>query len=457
MQRLSSTAYHSVSTLSQLISQSANLAICNFFFKCLLSGRPIPTRCICDGLCQQLRTKTIKPLDSGRTLVAIPGPSVIPDRILNAMHRPSPDIYSHEFQALATSVLGDLKSVARTNGNVAIYIANGHGAWEATLTNLCSAGDKILVLSTGLFAVGWGGFAEALGVETETIDFGIHSAIDADVVAEKLASDADGEIKAVIAVHVDTASSVRNDISRLGNVMRATGHPALLLVDCIASLACDDFHMDEWNADVVLAGSQKGLMLPPGLAIVYFNKRAHKVGSTANLRTPYWDWSRRIEPDEFYQLFCGTAPTHHIFGLRESLDMILRDEGLEHVLSRHEKLARSVWAAVDAWGKGGSLTCNIPDSINRSHAVTSLCAGPPYGQALRQWTCHNAGVSLGIGLGLSTSDDPNASGSFRIGHMGHINPNMLLSVLASIEAGFQAIGFKRGRGALEAAAAEIAS
>ncbi len=382
---------------------------------------------------------------------------MIPDRVLNAMHRPSPDIYSADFQSIADSVLTDLKRIARTDGNVAMYIANGHGAWEAAVTNLFSPGDSALVLQTGLFAAGWGGFADSLGVNTETMDFGIRSDIDAERVAERLAADPAGRIKAVIAVHVDTASSVRNDIESLAAAIRAAGHPALLLVDCIAGLACDDFHMDSWGADVVLAGSQKGLMLPPGLAFVYFNDRAMQAGKNARLRTPYWDWNRRVNPEEFYQTFCGTAPSQHIFGMRESLNMILNEEGLDAVINRHAVLARSLWAAVDAWsGDGDRLEFNISDPEKRSRAVTALRAGPPFGKRLRSWLSRNAGVSLGIGLGMSSPEDPDASGSFRIGHMGHINPGMLLGVLASIEAGFEAVGFPRGRGALEAAASELA-
>ena len=406
---------------------------------------------------QRQRTSAIRFSEFGPQIVAIPGPSVVPDRVLNAMHRASPDIYSAEFQSVSEGVLTDLKRVARTCGHVAVYISNGHGAWEASVTNLFSPGDSVLVLSTGLFAAGWGGFAEGLGVKTETIEFGVRSDIDAARVAERLAADTERRIKAVIAVHVDTASSVRNDIGSLADAIRAAGHPALLLVDAIAGLACDDFHMDSWGADVVLAGSQKGLMLPPGLAFVFFSDRAKRAGSGAGLRTPYWDWNRRVEPEEFYQTFCGTAPTQHIFGLRESLNMILEEEGLDATLRRHAVLARALWAAAEAWGAGDSpLEFNIEDREKRSHAVTAIRAGRPFGAQLRGWLLRNAGVSLGIGLGMSSPDDPDASGSFRIGHMGHISPHMLLGVLAAMEAGFEAIGYPRGRGALEAAASVLA-
>ena len=392
----------------------------------------------------------------GRTYVAIPGPSVVPDRVLNAMHQASPDIYSKEFQDLTYSVLQDLKKVVRTSGNVALYIANGHGVWEAAISNLFNPDDQILVLSTGTFAAGWGGFASAMGVNVETIDFGIQSDIDLSRVEERLKCDLPGKIKAVLTVHVDTASSVRNDIQNLANLIKELDHPALLLVDCIASLACDDFHMDDWGADLVIAGSQKGLMLPPGVAFVYFNNKAFKIGSNSTLRTPYWDWNKRINPEEFYQIFCGTAPTQHVFGLRESLDMILHEEGLENTIERHNLMAKVLWAAIDAWGNcGRQFQFNITDPNKRSRAVTSIRIESPYGQKLRNWTSKNAGVSLGIGLGMSTPQDPNASGAFRIGHMGHINPNMLLGLLGSIEAGLEAIGYNCGQGALVAATKEL--
>ena len=392
----------------------------------------------------------------GRTYRAIPGPSVIPERVLRAMHRASPDIYAKALEDDVENLLTDLKSVARTSGNAAIYISNGHGAWEAALTNLFSPGDRILVLATGTFALGWGGFAEALGVKTKYIDFGLRSDICPARVADELAADTENTFKAVIAAHVDTASSVRNDIAAVAAAISAAEHPALLLVDCIASLACDPFEMDGWGVDVMIAGSQKGLMLPPGLSFVFFSDRALETGRSAGLRTPYWDWQRRVDPGEFYHLFCGTAPTQHIFGLRESLNMLLREEGLEAALERHRILAQAIWAAIDIWRRDGPLEFNITDPLKRSHAVTALRAGPPHGALLRGWASRHAGVSLGIGLGMSSPDDPTAAGSFRIGHMGHLNAHMVLGALASIEAGFESIGFPRGRGAVEAAAAVCA-
>ena len=391
-------------------------------------------------------------LGFGRHFVAIPGPSVIPDRVLSAMHRPAPNIYSSDLEEMVHTILSDLKQVAKTNGHATIYIANGHGVWEASLTNVLSRGEKILALNTGLFGAGWGDTASSLGVKVETMDFGRHHDIDIERVAALLARDASHSIKAVLAVHVDTASSVRNDIVDLARKMRDTGHPALLMVDCIASLACERFEMDAWGVDVVVGGSQKGLMTPPGLGFVFFNERARERGLRADLRTPYWDWNRRIDPEEFYMLFCGTAPTQHLFGLRESLNMLLYEEGLEQATSRHAILARAVWAALAKWGATGHLAANIELKSKRSHAVTTVTCDARYGSQLRKWVEQNMGVTLGIGLGMGTLQDPEAAGAFRLAHMGHVNAHMLLGMLSALEAGMEAIGVARGAGALEAAA-----
>ncbi len=391
-------------------------------------------------------------LNRGRSHVAIPGPSVIPDQVLQAMHRAAPNIYSADLEHMVHGLLDDLGAVAGTEGHSTIYICNGHGVWEAALSNTMSSGDRVLVLATGLFAQGWGGFAENMGVSAEYIDFGPRGTIDAGRVADRLARDRHHEIKAVIAVQVDTASSVRNDIASLSEAIGSTGHPALLMVDCIASLACERFLMDEWGVDVMIAASQKGLMTPPGLGFMFFNDRAREMSRSAGLRTPYWDWERRVDPDEFYMIFCGTAPTHHLFGLRKALDMILHEEGLEAIWRRHARLAGAVWAAANKWGENGSIALNIADPRHRSHAVTTIGADAPYGRLLRGWTENNAGLTLGIGLGMRSPEDPDASGYFRIGHMGHLNAHMILGALGAIEAGLDAIGCQHGSGALEAAA-----
>ena len=308
---------------------------------------------------------------NGRPYLAIPGPSVMPERVLRAMHRAAPNIYTGELHDLTRSLIPDLKAIARTEGEVAIYIANGHGLWEAALANVLSRGDRVLVLATGRFAYGWATMAEAMGIALEILDFGEEHDVDLARLEAALAADRDRAIRAVLAVHVDTSTGIRNDIKGMRDVLDRTGHPALLMADCIASLGCDRYEMDAWGADVTIAASQKGLMTPPGVGFVYFNARADARREVADLATSYWDWRPRARPEEYYQFFDGTAPTHHLYGLREALDMI-GAEGLEAVWARHAGLAAALWAAVDAWGQGGPMRLNVPDPAIRSHAITSV-------------------------------------------------------------------------------------
>lgn len=390
-------------------------------------------------------------LANGTHYLAIPGPSVAPEAVLRAMHRAAPNIYTGELHDVTHSLVPDLKRVARTDQHVAMYIANGHGAWEAALVNTLSRGDRVLVLATGRFGEGWGEMAATLGAEVQVLDFGRRNPVDLAQVEEVLRQDKGQDIKAVLAVQVDTATSVRNDIKGVRATLDEVGHPALLLVDSIACLGCDPMEMDAWGVDVVCTGSQKGLMTPPGLGFVFFSDKADRARESANMVTPYWDWRPRKRPEIYYQFFCGTAPTHHIYGLRAALDMI-HDEGIEAVWARHNHLARALWAAVEAWGAGGPLEANIADPASRSTAVTALRIGKPHGKALRDWTETQAGVTLGIGLGMATDEDPNSEGFFRIGHMGHVNAQMLMGCLGSIEAGLTAVGVPFGPGGLSAAA-----
>lgn len=394
-------------------------------------------------------------LAQGREYLAIPGPSVVPDAVLQAMHRPSPNIYSGELVEMTHAIFPDLKRLAGTRHNVAIYMCNGHGTWEAALSNVIGPGDKVLVPATGAFGLGWGEMAEGLGAEVEIIDFGKSAPMDMGRVAEALAADQAHEIKAVLGVHVDTSSSVRNDIAALRRAMDAAGHPALLMADCIASMGCDVFRMDDWGVDVAITASQKGLMMPPGLGFVFFNDKAAAVRDAMPRVSRYWDWNPRVDPDGFYQYFCGTAPTHHLYGLRAALDMI-QTEGLCHVWARHERLARAIWAACDVWGQGGPLSLNVADRAHRSHAVTALNIDPPLATALRDWTETTLGLTLGISLGMAAPDDPAWHGHFRLGHMGHVNGHMILGLLGGIEAGLTGLAIPHGRGAVEAAAAVIA-
>jgi len=379
----------------------------------------------------------------------------MPEAVLQAMHRAAPNIYGGELVEAMPGIIADLKRVARTKHHATIYIGNGHAAWEAALSNVVAPGDRVLVPATGRFGHGWGDVATGLGAHAQVIDFGKSSPIDLDRVAEALAQDKDHEIKAVLAVHVDTSGSVLSDIKGLRDVMDAAGHPALLMVDCIASLGCDQFEMDAWGVDVMVTGCQKGLMVPPGCSFVFFNDRAQAVRDAMPRVSRYWDWNTRSTATEFWQYFNGTGPTHHLFGLRVALGMI-HEEGLENVWARHGVLARAVWAACDAWSTEGDLRLNITDPAHRSTAVTALRLGGSDGTRLRNWVESELGLTLGIGLGMAEPNDPARDAFFRLGHMGHVNGQMIMGLLGGMQAGMSSLGIAHGRGALDAAAEVIA-
>ena len=391
---------------------------------------------------------------AGRPVLAIPGPSPVPDRVLRAMHRPAPDIYAGELVGMNATAMAGLKRLAGTRHHLAPYIGNGHAGWEAANANLFAPGDRALVLTTGHFGRGWAAAAGARGIDVETMDFDTAVAPDPARLAQRLAADLrDGgrPFRAVLVCHVDTASGVRADIAAL---RAAIGdHPALLAVDAIASLGCDELRMDDWGVDVLVSASQKGLMVPPGLAFVWFSDR---VGPSRAAASPYWDWTARAAalPEEVWRFWGGTPPVQHVFGLAEALAMLLDDEGLEAAWARHEGLARAVWAAVDAWGRGADgaatgIACNVADPDHRARSVTTV--NLPGADRLRDWCVTQAGVTLGIGLGAA---DP--ANALRIAHMGHASAHMLLGVLGVMQAGMTALSIPHGPGALDAAAATIA-
>lgn len=394
-------------------------------------------------------------LAHGPQTLAIPGPSIVPERVLRAMHRASPNIYTGALVEMTRSLVPDLKRVARTGQQVAMYIGNGHTAWEAALANTHARGDRVLVPLTGSFGRGWAEMAEGLGLRVETIDFGTASPIDAARIGERLREDRAHEIRSVLVVHVDTSTSLRSDLAAIRREIDAAGHPALLQVDAIASLGCDRIEMDAWGVDVLLAGSQKGLMLPPGMAFVFFNERADHARGRADCVARHFDWRPRADPPTPSQRFNGTAPTHHLHGLRESLDMIVHEEGIEAVWARHATLARTVWAAFEAWEQPGGVRLNVRDRAHRSHAVTALEL-PGLGTRLRDWTERNTGLTLGIGIGMAPPDHPRWHDFFRVGHMGHLSAHSLLGTLGCIGAGMKALGVPHGAGGLEAAAAVVA-
>src|SRR6195952_1449677 len=362
---------------------------------------------------------------AGREFLAIPGPTTMPDEVLRAMHRPALDIYSDQMVELTDSLLRDLSKLFATNSKSYIYIANGHGAWEATLSNVLSRGDRILVLESGRFAIGWGMAAAAMGVDVEVLKGDWRRAIRPAEVEARLRQDKDHSIKAVLAVQVDTASGAYNDIEAIGKAIKACGHPALFMVDAGGSLGCIPFEMDEWGIDVAMSGSQKGLMTPPGLGFVAANDRAREVHKTANLRTPYWDWSERDGP-EHYRKYAGTAPVHLLFALRQAIDMLF-DERLENVFLRHRLLGEAVRRAVSVWAEGQVIGFNIAEASERSNTVTTVTMNGHDPAALQRYCKEKCGVVLGTGIGDLSGQ------AFRIAHMGHVNAPMVLGTLGVIE------------------------
>jgi alanine-glyoxylate transaminase / serine-glyoxylate transaminase / serine-pyruvate transaminase len=381
---------------------------------------------------------------AGREFLAIPGPTTMPDEVLQAMHRPALDIYSDQMVNLTDSLMADLSRLFATRGQSYIYISNGHGAWEATLSNVLSRGDKVLVLESGRFAVGWGNAATAMGAEVEVLKGDWRRAIRAGEVEARLRADTRHSIKAILAVQVDTASGAYNDLEAIGKAIKAAGHPALFMVDAVASLACMPFEMDKWGIDVAMSGSQKGLMTPPGLGFVAANDRARQVHKKADLRTPYWDWTER-EGSEHYRKYAGTAPVHLLFALRQAVDMIFA-EGLENVFRRHRLLAGAVRRAVAVWAEGQVLGFNIAEPSERSDTVTTVTMGNGYDPvALHRYCKEKCGVVLGVGIGELQGQ------AFRIAHMGHVNAPMVLGTLGVIEVGLNALNIPHGKGGTEAA------
>lgn len=380
---------------------------------------------------------------AGREFLAIPGPTTVPDEVLRAMHRPAVDIYSGPLLALTDGLLRDIARVFNTSGRAYIYISNGHGAWEASLTNILSRGDKILVLESGRFAIGWGESARRMGVDVEILKGDMRRAVRPAEVEARLKADKGGTIKAILVAQVDTASGVVNDIEAIGQAIRAAGHDALLMVDAVASLGCMPFEMDKWGVDVAMSGSQKGMMAPPGLGFVVANARAREVHKTAGLRTPYWDWTDR-EGEAHYQKYAGTPPEHLLFGLRQAIDLLFQ-EGMDNVFRRHRLLAEAVRRAIGVWAEGQAIGFNIVEPGERCDTVTAVLVNGHSPEALRDYCNKQCGVILGQGIGELSGK------AFRVAHMGHVNAPMILGTLGVIEMALAALSIPHGKGGVQAA------
>jgi alanine-glyoxylate transaminase/serine-glyoxylate transaminase/serine-pyruvate transaminase len=386
----------------------------------------------------------------GRELIQLPGPTNIPERVLRAMHRPAEDFASAEFTRLTRSCLDDLRAVFQTEGTIVPYAALGHGTWEVALANLVQPGDRVLIPGTGRFAQSWGEMAAALGVEALTVPTDLRHPIDPGAVEERLRADRARSIKAVLLVHIETSTGMVHDVAAVRRAMDAADHPALLVVDAVASLGCVDLPMDRLGIDVALAASQKGLMLPPGLSFVAVGPRAAAAGERGGTRRRYWDWRLR-SGDESYMWFYGTPPVQMIYGLREALDM-LREEGLVQVFARHRRLAAATRASVARWAEAGALEFQVVPPGARSDSVTAIrVAAPRDPDALRLYCRERLNVALGGGLGALKGR------VLRIGHMGDLNEPMILGALAALELGLATMGVPHASGGVTAAIAALAA
>lgn len=380
---------------------------------------------------------------AGREQLNIPGPTNIPDAVLAAMHRPAIDIYSGDMLGLTRTLHEDLPKVFRTAGHTYIYAANGHGGWEAALSNVLSRGDTVLVLESGLFAAGWGDMAQMMGAKVEVLKGDPRRAVNPDAVRQRLEADPSHEIKAILVVQIDTASGVVNDLPAIRRAIDAARHPALFMVDAVASLGCMPFEMDAWGIDVAMSGSQKGLMTPPGLAFVAAGDRAHAAHEKADLRTRYWDWTFR-RGEAHYQKYGGTPPQHLLFALRKALDLLL-GEGLEAAARRHALLAEATRLAVARWAEGGAVAMNATEPAERANSITCVLTPDRSPQPLIDYCRHRCGVVLGLGIG------PFSGRAFRIAHMGHVNAPMVFGALGVIEMGLAALGLPHGAGGVQRA------
>ena len=386
----------------------------------------------------------------GNEFLHTPGPTNIPGRVLNAMHQPAVDFVGAEFTAISDACFAGLKPVFKTKGEIFIYSGLGHGAWEAALANTLSPGDRILVPETGNFSLAWSRMAEALGLVADHLPSDWRHAVDSNEVETRLRDDKEHAYKAVLAVHTDTATGITSDIAAVRAAMDGADHPAPLMVDTVASLAATDFRMDEWRVDVAVGAGQKGLMLPPGMSFTAVSEGALTAGHNSMMPRRYWDWRARMGPEQ-YMRFCGTPPIHMIYGLHESLQMVM-EEGLERIFARHQRLAEAVRRAVAAWGEGGGIEFNALVEAERSNSVTTILV--PEGcdaEELRTVCRERFRVSLGGGLSRLEGR------AFRIGHMGDLNEPMVLGALAGVELGFQTCGIPYGKGGVGAAVDYLAS
>jgi alanine-glyoxylate transaminase/serine-glyoxylate transaminase/serine-pyruvate transaminase len=375
----------------------------------------------------------------GRRLLHSPGPTPLPDAVLHAMSVQPMDLGDARVDANIAACEQGLKRLLETEAEVFIYACNGHGAWEAVIANLTAPGDCLLLPGSGHFSETWAEQVEGLGRRALRTPVTEGRPIDAQAVEQALREDRKHAIKAVCAVHTDTANGVTSDLAAIRRAIDVSDHPALLVADVVASLAAVPFAMDALGVDVALGASQKGLMCPPGLAFTAVNDLAFAAAQGNPAPRFYWDWVRR-RSDTSYRKFCGTPPQTLMFGLEAALGLI-ESEGLAQVQARHAALAGAVWAAVAGWREGGALDFLVPDPAHRAMSVTPIKTPPGLGvDALRATARERFQVAVAGGLG------PQTGRAFRIGHLGDCNPAMILGAIAGVEAALEVHGVPLGAG-----------
>ena len=388
-------------------------------------------------------------LKRGRKFLNTPGPTNLPESVLNAMHRPTVDLEDPTFIEAARDSYEKLQRIIGTRHDVVMYISNGHGAWEAALVNTLAPGDKVIAPETGHFSTSWLDMAQALELEVEHLPGDWRRALRPETVAERLAADKDGEIKAVLMVHTETGTGITADVQAVRKAIDDAGHNALLMVDTVASLGTCPYEMDAWGVDVTIAASQKGLMMAPGMGFVAVNDKAMEAYKRSTPNKRYWDIGPRLE-GAGYLKFCGTSPQLMMFGLQEGLSLFFQ-EGPEKVFERHRVLAEATWKAIDVWAGAGALEINALDPAERSVGVTAIRVAEGIDASQIRTLCRDE-MMTGIAGGLGQLKGH----AFRIGHMGDMNAPMLYAALGSVEATLNYLDVPYTPGGVTAAITHIA-